>query len=174
MSNVPPPPVPPGPPVPPFGGQPPLPPTPPPGYGPTPPGAGEPPLDQPFYGAPFGAAVRRFFTKYAVFSGRASRSEFWWWTLLYVIIEVVLSFFTGHRTSEGSLTGLSATFSGLAGLWNLAIIVPFLALSARRLHDTNRSGWWVLIYLIPIVGWIIVIVWWAGATRPEGARYDVR
>ncbi|WIB65644.1 DUF805 domain-containing protein [Curtobacterium sp. MCBD17_040] len=56
--------------------------------------------------------------------------------------------------------------------WSLATLVPGLALAWRRLHDTNRSGRWYLLLLIPVVGAIILLVWFAGQSRPEGARFD--
>jgi uncharacterized membrane protein YhaH (DUF805 family) len=117
----------------------------------------------PLRGATFGQAVQRFFQRYAQFRGRASRSEFWWWYLASVIIEGVLQGL--GRSSNG--------FNLLAGLFSLAILVPQFALGARRLHDTNRSGWWQLLGLIPIVGWIILLVWFIQKEKPEGARFDV-
>lgn len=140
---------------------------------------GAPPLDQPFYGAPFGVAVRRFFAKYATFSGRASRSEFWWWYLLAGVISIVLNILSsalggssmsasgGMHYSAGAIVVLIIT-----GLWSLATLVPTLAVSWRRLHDTNRSGGWYFIGLIPLVGTILLIVWLASAPKPEGSRFD--
>ena len=130
------------------------------GYG-TAPVSGDPSV-APLRGATFAQAVQRFFQRYAQFRGRASRSEFWWWYLASVIIEIVLR----------GLGSQSSAFALLAGLFGLAVIVPQLAVGARRLHDTNRSGWWQLLALIPIVGWIILIVWWASAEKPEGVRFD--
>lgn len=120
------------------------------------------PLDRPLRGASMSQAVARFFQKYATFTGRASRSEYWWWVLANFIIGIVL--------------GVIAVAIGtriLTLIWDLVILVPTFALGARRLHDTNRSGWWQLLLIIPIVGWIILIVWWASRERPEGVRYDV-
>lgn len=120
------------------------------------------PAVAPLRGATFGQAFRRFFQRYALFRGRASRSEFWWWVLAGALI----------GTAFDILVAISSGFRLLEALWGLAIIVPELALSARRLHDTDRSGWWVLLALIPIVGWIILIVWFASREKPEGARFD--
>jgi uncharacterized membrane protein YhaH (DUF805 family) len=147
MSNVPPPPGPPTPPQPPV-----APPPPPPGYsygaGAQ---AGEPPLDQPYYGAPIQAAITRFWKKYATFSGRASRSEYWWWVLIAAVVNIVLS-------ALGKIHGIGGIFTIIQDLWSLAIIVPTLALVWRRLHDTNRSGLWALAPVIfAIVGAILVI-----------------
>lgn len=136
-------------------------------YEPFPRGPETPPgpvaLSQPLRGASLPEAAQRFFQKYAVFSGRASRSEFWYWELTAFIVGVVLSL----------LRQVSGVFFVIELLWSLAIIVPTIALAARRLHDIGRSGWWQLIGLIPIVGWIIVIVWFATGPKPAGDHYDV-
>ncbi|MCL2780748.1 MAG: DUF805 domain-containing protein [Actinomycetia bacterium] len=120
-------------------------------------------LSQPLRGASMGQAIQRFFKKYAVFTGRASRSEFWYWYLAGMIVSVVLS----------ALDRVSIVFVIIALVWAVAIIVPELALSVRRLHDTGRSGWWLFLGLIPLVGAIILIVWWATAPRPQGDAYNV-
>jgi uncharacterized membrane protein YhaH (DUF805 family) len=105
----------------------------------------------------FQDAVRTVLTqKYADFSGRARRSEYWFWVLFYLIVQAIASIIDnilGTRNSSG--TGLVTSIA------SLALLVPWLAVSARRLHDTGRSGWWTLLWIIPIVGWIILIVWWA-------------
>lgn len=93
----------------------------------------------------FVESVRTCFVKYADFKGCASRSEFWWWALFSLVVYLVLSFIS----------------SKLALVFSLATLLPYLAVTARRLHDTDRSGWWQLIALIPLVGWIIVLVWCA-------------
>jgi uncharacterized membrane protein YhaH (DUF805 family) len=118
---------------------------------------------QPLRGASFGDAVQRFFKKYAVFSGRASRSEFWYWALAAFIIGVILS----------ALRSVSGVFWIIDILWNLAVLVPSFALGARRLHDTGKSGWWQLLAIIPVIGWIILIVWYATAPTPAGEKYNV-
>ncbi len=136
----------------------------------------EPPLNQPYYGVPFWGADRRFFVKYATFSGRASRSEFWWWFLASAVVSAIISLIGDIGGGAGTIahgpTPLYLVMSGLLGLWALATIVPNLALAWRRLHDTNRSGGWWFLNFIPIVGWIIVIVFQAGASQPAGARFD--
>ena len=149
------------------------------------------PLSQPWYGAPIGEAVKRFWKKYATFRGRASRAEFWWWFLVSYLISFVLGIIgqvvagpqpqppvdaiTNEEFSAyvSAVVGWVAQASILSWIWALATLVGTLALSARRLHDTGRSGWWYLIGLIPVVGAIILIVFWASAPKPEGQRYDV-
>ncbi|MBF4550040.1 DUF805 domain-containing protein [Pseudoclavibacter sp. RFBJ3] len=140
------------------------------------------PLYPPLYGASFGQAVKRFFKKYAVFSGRASRSEYWWWWLFGVIVNAVF-FLIGSLTGTTSVDtteGFSAATLGnpvvtvIQSIWGLAILIPGLALLFRRLHDTNRSGWWWLILLVPLAGPIIMLVFLIGDSRPEGARFDTQ
>ena len=86
---------------------------------------------------------------YVNFEGRATRAEFWWFFLFNFIVGCILNLF-------GPKVGTT-----LSGIWSLAILLPQLGLGVRRLHDINKSGWYWLIGLIPIVGWIILIVWWA-------------
>ena len=93
----------------------------------------------------FGESISTCFSKYADFNGRASQSEFWWWVLFTFLASAA-----AHIISEP-----------LAGLFSLATLLPTLAVGARRLHDTDRSGWLQLIWLIPIFGWIVLIVWLA-------------
>ncbi len=91
--------------------------------------------------------------KYAVFDGRAARPEYWWFTLANTIISVVLD--VVFRSGAGQV---------VSGLYALAVLLPTLGVSIRRLHDTNRSGWWILVGVIPIVGWIWIIVLLATAS----------
>lgn len=93
--------------------------------------------------------------KYAVFEGRAHRTEFWMFVLVNVIIGIVLSILDAILGTDAGGAGL------LNGLYSLAVLLPSLAVGARRLHDTGRSGWWLLIALIPLIGIILLIVWWA-------------
>lgn len=96
------------------------------------------------------------FTKYAQFSGRSSRKEFWLFYLLITIASIVL---TVIDISIGSFDAVSE-FGLLSGIFTLAIIVPSLAVSVRRLHDTDRSGWWLLLSFIPLLGSIVLVVFW--------------
>lgn len=94
--------------------------------------------------------------KYAVFEGRAHRTEFWMFVLVSVVISIVLGIVDAIiGTTAGAGGGL------LQGIYGLAVLIPSLAVGARRLHDIDRSGWWQLLGLIPLVGIIILIVWWA-------------
>lgn len=90
----------------------------------------------------FADSVKLCFAKYADFSGRAQRPEFWWFTLFVFLASLII----GMVSDTVSI------------LFSLATLLPSLAVGARRLHDTGRSGWWQLLWLIPVVGWIIMIV----------------
>ena len=94
--------------------------------------------------------------KYAVFEGRAGRQEFWMFVLFNLIISLALGIadaILGTRIGTGSSsTGV------LGGLYSLAVLIPSLAVTVRRLHDTGRSGWWWFIGLVPFVGWIVLLV----------------
>jgi uncharacterized membrane protein YhaH (DUF805 family) len=97
----------------------------------------------------FGQAISTGFSNYVNFSDRAARSEYWYWILFYFIGAIV----TG---AIDAAIGMSIT----TGLFGLAMLLPNLAVSIRRLHDLDRTGWWILIGLIPIVGWIILLIWY--------------
>ena len=105
----------------------------------------------------FADAVRSCLSQYVGFSGRARRSEFWYFVLFYVIVQIVASIID-------SVLGTNQIISGLA---SLALLLPYLAVGIRRLHDTSRSGWWILIGLIPLVGAIILIVFYCQDSHPD-------
>ena len=139
---------------------------------------GSAPLDQPLYGASFGEAIRRFFTKYADFTGRASRSEYWWWFLFAVLIGAVYGILLSTLGSIGNggkgLGPVGWTLIIVYSLWGLAILVPSLALIWRRLHDANLAGPFFFLGFIPFVGPIILLVFYVLPPKPEGARFDRR
>lgn len=141
------------------------------------------PLSQPLYGATFGQAIRRFFAKYADFTGRASRSEFWWWWLFSVLLGIVfeillltVGYIGGPTTSSGAhVVGPIGWILLIAYfIWVVAIVVPSLALVWRRLHDANLAGPFFFLGFIPLVGWIILLVFYLMPSKPEGARFDRR
>ncbi len=104
--------------------------------------------------------------KYAVFSGRSRRKEYWYFVLFNLIISFVLGLidrFLGLTTEYG--LGI------LGGLYSLAVLIPGLAVAVRRLHDTNRSGWWLLINLVPFVGPIIAIIFLVQDSDTGSNRY---
>src|SRR5918997_5258296 len=97
--------------------------------------------------------------QYADFNGRARRTEFWMFVLFNFIASIVLNLVdvligTANFASTG--TGFAMTGGLLSSIYALAVLIPSLAVGARRLHDTGRSGWWQLLALIPIVGIIIL------------------
>ena len=137
-------------------------------YGPVPPSYGQyaaptatVPLDKPYYGCSFQEAFLRFWKKYVVFRGRASRSEFWWWVLAAFGINIVLDIL---NTATDEKLGFLAT------IWGLATLIPTLALSVRRLHDTNKPGWWVAIFYIAMVIGLIIMIIGGGAALYGGFR----
>jgi uncharacterized membrane protein YhaH (DUF805 family) len=153
----------------------------PPVYQPAP--AGPPLLSAPYYRAPFGVAIARFWQKYATFSGRASRSEYWWWYLAYVVFSYALQTILNIAFGSAAIASVSAggtpvfgpgyyVENGIIYAISLAVLVPSLAIFWRRLHDTNRSGLYFFLFLIPLVGLIILIVFLASAPNPAGARFD--
>ncbi|WP_284752591.1 DUF805 domain-containing protein [Arthrobacter sp. efr-133-R2A-120] len=123
-------------------------------------------LELPHYGAPPIEAVKRFWKKYTVFHGRASRSEYWWWVLASAIVSGVIN--AVGATGSGN----TSTSTALGGLWFLATIMPSLALAARRLHDANLSAFFLLLALIPVLGWIALLVFVLLPANPRGQRFD--
>lgn len=111
----------------------------------------------------FAEAISAVFSKYATFSGRSRRSEYWYFFLLNIIVSVVVNILV-------RVVGLSV-FSLIGGLWSLATVIPGLAVAIRRLHDIGKSGWWILIGLIPIVGVIWLVVLYAKESQGEDNKY---
>lgn len=107
---------------------------------------------------PFGEAVKRALTvNYCNFKGRASRSEYWWFMLFIFIAMIAVSV----------IFCWSETLSSIAlGIVYLGILLPALGLSVRRMHDIGRSGWWLLINFIPLVGGIIYLVFTVKESEP--------
>lgn len=117
------------------------------------------------YGASPVQAWRRYVTKYFVFSGRASRAEFWWWMLGFVVVSIVLSLINKAvvgpaptTTDLGMIMSYTLQTSILTSAWALLNFIGAAALTVRRLHDTGRSGWWWFIQLILGIGSIIMII----------------
>ncbi|MCI1643301.1 MAG: DUF805 domain-containing protein [Bifidobacterium crudilactis] len=126
------------------------------------PGQYEPPLDQPSYGIGFGKAIGRFWRKYATFSGRASRSEYWWSYLFTTLVSIGIFVLTNSVNLFPVVSGEGRTqtnpFGMISLMASLVFIVPQYAVSARRLHDANKSGHWLwLIGGLSITGTIIML-----------------
>jgi len=101
--------------------------------------------------------------RYAEFTGRSSRAEFWWYFLANLIVGIVLNV----------LVAVSWIFWVPYVIYSLAVLIPGLAVGVRRLHDTDRSGWWLLIALVPLVGIIVLIVFWVGEGTPGPNQHGV-
>ena len=100
--------------------------------------------------------------KYAVFSGRAQRQEYWMFTLFNIIITLVLLIIAGVIA-----TALEIAAAGLLpNLYTLAVLLPGIAVTVRRLHDTGRSGWWLLIAFVPFIGAIVLLVFYVQDSQP--------
>ena len=109
-------------------------------------------------------AVKAVFSEYATFEGRARRSEYWWFVLFNFIVSIVIAVLTAGG-GHGMGGGLFST------IWSLATLLPSLAVGARRLHDIDRSGWWLLIGFIPLIGIIVLIVFFATRGTPGANRF---
>ena len=116
-------------------------------------------------GAPvgFGEAVRGAFGHILTFRGRASRSAFWWFALLEVIAYLVIGFITNRSSVAGTILDIVVGIP----LW-----LAGLSLTVRRLHDANHTGWWWWIGLVPIVGWIVLLVFYLLPGTPGPNRYN--
>jgi uncharacterized membrane protein YhaH (DUF805 family) len=103
----------------------------------------------------FGESIKTCFTKYATVQGRASRPEYWWFFLFSVLLQMA-----GGIVSET-----------LAGVLVVALLLPSVAVGARRLHDIGRSGWWLLIGLIPLIGALILLYWFCQPSSQGANEY---
>ena len=124
----------------------------------------------------FPESVSKCFRNYVTFSGRASRPEYWWFVLFLVIgggvANILDTTVLGHQvfykvTADGF--SFKSGNGPVSALFNLATLLPGLSVFVRRMHDTGRSGWWFWLVLIPLVGWIILLVWLCrqGGTGPN-------
>ena len=104
----------------------------------------------------FGQAISVCLSKYATFTGRASRPEFWWFFLFQILISIA-----------DSMLG-----DVIAGLVSLGLLLPALAVGTRRLHDIGKSGWWQLI-MLTVVGLLVLIYWWVQPAVEGGDKYEV-
>jgi uncharacterized membrane protein YhaH (DUF805 family) len=104
----------------------------------------------------FADAIRDGFSKYVTFSGRSSRAAYWWW-VLFGIIAAIVAYIIDAALGTGYV---------FYGLVELALLLPNLAVTVRRLHDTSRTGWWLLIGLIPFVGAIVLLVFTLQGSDP--------
>ena len=111
------------------------------------------------------AVVRALTQNYCNFSGRASRSEYWWFYLFTCIVSWVVSIVVSLFSSDLSTMYIASMVVGLA------FLLPSLGIAVRRLHDIGKSGWWMFISLIPLIGAIILLVWWCKDSQMEPNEY---
>ncbi|HKJ87268.1 MAG TPA: DUF805 domain-containing protein [Gammaproteobacteria bacterium] len=113
--------------------------------------------------ATFSEAVGVGLQNYVNFSGRAARSEYWWWTLFVFIVYIATTIIDNIVFGQGVQI--------LYPIALLILFLPGLAVSVRRLHDTGRSGWWLLLSLIPLIGTIILLIWFVSRGESGGNAY---
>ena len=122
----------------------------------------------------FSQAIGTVFSKYATFQGRAGRPEFWWWVLFVILVSLVTQFIDGMFI--GPMLGYESFDADggqpLSLVVSLGLLLPNLAVSVRRLHDIDRSGWWLLIGLVPLIGVIVLIFWYVQPGTEGGNRFD--
>jgi len=100
--------------------------------------------------------------KYAVFAGRAGRKEYWYFVLFNLLANILLTIIAAISSKAGG---------ALLGIYTLAVFLPGLASSVRRLHDTNRSGWWLLITLVPAIGPLVLLIFMVQGSQPNENQY---
>ena len=116
---------------------------------------------------PYIDALKRYFD----FQGRANRSQYWLFALVHVIVIVVLGlvdFFVFFGGNAESVADETVALFPITTIYQLAVLLPLLGVTARRLHDTGRSGWWQLIGFVPLIGAIVLIIFLVLPGDPEG------
>jgi uncharacterized membrane protein YhaH (DUF805 family) len=103
----------------------------------------------------FGQAIKNCLNNYATFTGRAGRSEFWWFFLFNLLASMAASM----------------VWARLGNLVSLALLVPSVAVGARRLHDIGKSGWFQLLWFVPLIGWIFLVYWAVQKSDPQANEY---
>ncbi len=105
--------------------------------------------------------------KYAVFGGRSRRMEYWYFVLFNLVVYIVLSLIDTLLGTFNIVQGVGL----LSGIYSLAVLIPTLAVMVRRLHDIDRTGWWILINLIPLIGTIVLLVFALTPGTPGSNQY---
>jgi uncharacterized membrane protein YhaH (DUF805 family) len=121
----------------------------------------------------FGEAVQSGFDNYVNFNGRASRSAYWWvlFGLLVSVVARVVDGLVGSNIVRYDQNGTAVGVGIISSLVGLALLLPSISVLVRRLHDTNRSGWWYWIVLIPIIGWVVLLFFLVGPGTPGNNRF---
>ena len=123
-------------------------------------------VPQPRHEVSFSEAASLFFRNYANFEGRSSRAAFWWWVLCAVLVSAALGLLLVSAAQSGPGAGGAAAFIYLG--FGFATLIPGIALNVRRLHDTDKSGWWLLLGIVPFAGIILFIFFCLpGTTGPN-------
>jgi uncharacterized membrane protein YhaH (DUF805 family) len=115
-------------------------------------------------------AIKKGFRGYVVWNARSTRAEYWWWSLFAVIVAIVASVIDSAIFSTNMMSGVGP----VSGIVTLALFLPGLSVWIRRLHDTDRTGWWVWIMLIPIVGAIVSLVFVLLPSKMGPTRWNSR
>lgn len=92
--------------------------------------------------------------KYVEFNGRAQRAEFWWFILFIFVVSAILSLI-----DKALFEGVLADIGPLSAIFSLITLIPAIAVTARRLHDVNKSGWWQLLFILPVIGFLVILFW---------------
>lgn len=109
----------------------------------------------------FPGSIRSVLGNYVRFEGRASRAEYWWWQLFLVLATLLVG---------GVAWGVDPLGQPV-GLVGLLLFLPTLAVAVRRLHDTDRSGWYILVALVPVIGGLILLCWYLSPETPGPNRF---
>lgn len=119
----------------------------------------------------FAQSVKTVLSKYATFMGRAARSEYWWFALFIFLVSVPLAAVDQLLVSPA--LGFESFDENspqiVSGLFSLAMLLPSISVAVRRMHDLNKSGWWVLIILVPLIGFLFMLYWFV-QRGTEGAN----
>ncbi|WP_298372824.1 DUF805 domain-containing protein [Azospirillum sp.] len=118
----------------------------------------------------FSDAIRSCLSRYVGFSGRAPRSEYWYWVLFSFLVSIAASVLDASLLADFAL-GDEETVGLAEILVTLALALPGTAVTVRRLHDIGRSGWWLLLIFVPILGWIALLIWTLAKSDADANRF---
>ncbi|OKL42412.1 DUF805 domain-containing protein [Pseudovibrio exalbescens] len=121
----------------------------------------------------FSDAIRTCLSKYTDFQGRAGRPEFWWWTLFVILAMIVAQIV--DMVVIAPLFGLpdpaTIEMQPISALVGLFLLIPGLAVSVRRLHDIDRTGWWLLLHFVPLIGVLVLLFFYIQPSHPGATRF---